>query len=177
MTDTTTTDPTPVLTTVGDLDSPIWGDERDRVVHLEGTAVAQQVQLYGGLTIAAAMPWALGKSGLVWACAVVATSAVGNLCYARYITARGVRCHFIFEAGQRGRGALLVAIFAVFAAGVLRVEFAGSPPSPSTSDSLMTGLGFVTAILLGLGVGLAFASVNKRRAQAADVPDDVFTDG
>lgn len=169
-----TDNPTPILTAM--LKSPNWGDERDRIVHLEGLAVAQQVQMYIGLTVAAAMPWALGKIGIWWGFAVLAATLVGNLSYARYVSARGVRLHTILEAGERMRGALTLAIFAVFAVGVIRAQSNGSTPPPTANDALQTVLGIGAGFAVGIGIAILIVKVVKRH-QTTDVPDDVFVDG
>lgn len=170
-TDTETDDPTPILTKLGDLKSPLWGDERDRVVHLEGAAVAQQVQMFLTLGLAAAMPWGLGRAGIGWGAVLMVATGIGSTCYRSYVVARGVRGYTMLHAGNRTRGFVLLAIGAVYFAGYL---WAQRGVAPTIGKSIVDVLTVTVGVGVGVAVGLLIASTLKRQKQDADVPDDVF---
>ncbi len=163
------TDPTvPTLRAIGDLDSPLWGDERSRTVWLEACAVAYQVQSFGAALLATALVWAGGADYASWSIAAMVLPGVANIAALRYVTAHGIETPALRRGMRSPRGWVLLAIAAAWVVGLLRARL-GAEASAAYAWGLVVGL--------GLGV-LVAVLLDRRRRRAVTLPDDdVFDDG
>lgn len=83
-------DPTPVLSVIGQINLPTWGDEHTRLVRLQGIAVAWNFQWFSVMAIAAVMPWVLGRTGVLWSALLMVVVFGGGIMHTRFIRKRGV---------------------------------------------------------------------------------------
>ncbi len=160
--------PVPTLRAIGDLDSPLWGDERSRTVWLEACAVAYQVHSFGAALLATALVWAAGPAYANWSIAVMILPGLANVAALRYVRAHGIETPSLRRGFRSPRGWVLLTIVAAWVVGLLRARL-GAEASAS----------YAWGLLVGLGVGVLVAlALDRRRRRAVTLPDDdVFDDG
>jgi hypothetical protein len=79
-----------VASVVGDFDSAIYAEERQRDVVNEASALAYNVMFWGGLVLTCAMAWIGGPELLPWLVAVVALMSAGDAVGSYHISRAGV---------------------------------------------------------------------------------------
>lgn len=141
---------------VGDLGNPFYGEERQRDVWNEASAVGLQLVLWLGLAAAAAMSWLGGAPVLPYAVLlliVLGTASWVTVLYARRLGVHGDEAGRVLRLRLLPYGALLV----LFLAGALRA----APP-----DGF--GAGFAQGMLAGSALAvaaLAWSGLRARRRQ------------
>lgn len=142
---------------VGDLDHPLYGEERQRDVWNEASAVALQFLLWALLVVAVVVVWVGGRGGLPYAVAVLVPAGLAGFIAVGHATRAGVDVWATAGFGpvRAGLVALLVLALGV---GMLRL----------TDLAPATLVGFVVGIGLVCGVGVLAA---RHRSQDADEDD------
>lgn len=141
---------------VGDLASPFYGEERQRDVWNEASAVGLQLTLWLGLAAATAMVWIGGREALPYACTVV--GLVGAVSWVVVVYAR--RLGVQVEAPAWSVAARLVPcllLVAAFGAGVVHAA-----PGDGFSGS------FTRGAAVGAGAALVTLLVVALRARRRD---------
>jgi hypothetical protein len=166
---------------VMDLDSPAYGDERERAVSMEANTFGLTAGLYVGL-LAAALFSLFGL--LLLPVALLVFSVLPSAVATWYARRRGVNLHKLAEnAGSRSTMVAIaiygVALMLTFAAMAYTV-FAGQPIISAPSIEVTPGEGFLGGMAQGAVIGgilgglaavvggaLSFRRANRRRRAAS----------
>lgn len=130
---------------VGDLDSPFYGEERQRDVWNEASAVGFQLMLWLGLIAADVMIWVGGATGLPYAVATFAVVGVSSLVVLTYAGRVGVKAD---SPEHLRRGAFVPAV------GLVLTFFLGVAASREWPEH-----GFWSGFYDGLFIGGGIAAV------------------
>lgn len=132
-------DPTPILSAIGDIRSPAWGDGYRREVLLEGGAVMAQLSWYALGIFAGLTPLVAGPPGIAVGLMLLTTWVVVLVCGARYSKARGVtRLATPNRASFRPFLFLLILVFFMVGSGIAAARIS----STGLTDGDITLLGF-----------------------------------
>ena len=146
---------------IGDLSNPFFGEERQRDVWNEASAVALQVLLWLNLVAATAAVWIVGADALPYAYALLAMIGVAGWIAILYSWSLGVHVEDRAWVSRRRKGLVLV-VAVVLAAGMLRAQTGRVFADWSTVAGMFTGVAAVVVL---------FAAVSwyvRRRAEASD---------
>ena len=141
--------------TIADLDSPFYAEERQRDVWNEASAVGFQSMLWGGLGLACAMTWVGGKPQIGWALALLALIAAASWLTVIHANRLGVTGRENVRLNRPRTYLFGVLYLSTLVGMVVRSD---TELSPSTIAGLLVG---VASVLVAL-------TVAGRRAQARD---------
>lgn len=159
--------PAPLLRAIADLDSPQWGDERTRLVWLEGTAIGLQLVVDLTWLLATAMVWVGQRPLLSWAVATVALVGLSQSVVVRYVRSHRIPLPALGKNLRMPRQWPRLLMALLFAVGALRAV-GGLTTDPSFAWGMVCGAaGAVTAGAIGV----------RRSRRAAELPPDDTFDG
>ena len=146
---------------IGDLSNPFYGEERQRDVWNEASAVALQVLIWLHLLTATAVVWIVGADALPYVFALLAMIGIAGWIAILYSWSLGVHVEDRKWVPRRRKIAVLV-VAVVLAAGMLRAQTGRVFADWSTVAGMFTGVAAVVAL---------FAAVSwyvRKRAGASD---------
>jgi hypothetical protein len=146
---------------IGDHSNPFFGEERQRDVWNEASAVALQVLLSLNLLAATAAVWIVGADALPYVYALLAMIGIASWIAILYSWSLGVHVEDRTWVSRRRKIPVLV-IAVALAAGMLRAQTGHVFADWSTVAGMITGVAAVVVV---------FAAVSwyaRRRAEASD---------
>lgn len=146
---------------IGDLSNPFYGEERQRDVWNEASAVALQVLLCLNLLAATAAVWIVGADALPYVYALLAMIGIASWIAILYSWSLGVHVENRTWVSRRRKVPVLV-VAVVLAAGMLRAETGHVFADWSTIAGMITGAAATVALFM------AVAWYVRRRAGASD---------
>lgn len=148
--ETASPDPTPILSAIGQTNLPTWGDDRTRLVRLQGLAVAWNFQWFSITAIAAPMPWVLGRTGVLWSVLLMAVVFGGGIMQTRFIRKRGVVVKVMVTKANRRQALIRMALWeSLIIAWSLGIVAAVDPSLlPVIAVVIAVTLVFVTIVLV-----------------------------
>jgi hypothetical protein len=146
---------------IGDLSNPFYGEERQRDVWNEASAVALQVLLCLNLLAATAAVWIVGADALPYVYALLAMIGIASWIAILYSWSLGVHVENRTWVSRRRKVPVLV-VAVVLAAGMLRAETGHVFADWSTIAGMITGAAATLALFM------AVAWYVRRRAGASD---------
>ena len=153
---------TSLLRTIGNLDDPLRGDERNRGIWCEAAAVAQQVQFIAAIMVGTVMAWAGGREGVLWSVPVIWVSTLGNVATSLYVARSGIPRIAAWRRLLSPRAGLTVFLLFAWAIGAGRTLGGGR-----------TGLALAARLTIGLIlVVVGSLALSHRRARRGGLPDD-----
>jgi len=146
---------------IGDLSNPFYGEERQRDVWNEASAVALQVLLCLNLLAATAAVWIVGADALPYVYALLAMIGIASWIAILYSWSLGVHVEQRTWVSRRRLAPVLVVVV-LLAGGMLRAQTGHVFADWSTIAGMITG---VAAVLVLFAAACWFA---RRRAEASD---------
>ena len=145
---------------IGDLSNPFYGEERQRDVWNEASAVALQVMIWLHLIAATAVVWIVGADAMPYVCGLIGLMGVAGWVAVLYSWSLGVHVETSTRKSRR-RMAPLVAVVGLLVAGMVRAEAgAVSVDGWSTAAGMLTGAAFAGGVLVAV---TRFARSRARR--------------
>ncbi|TFV65205.1 UNVERIFIED_ORG: hypothetical protein E4P37_10900 [Bacillus sp. AZ43] len=144
---------------IGDLSNPFYGEERQRDVWNEASAVALQVILWLSFVAATVAVWFVGEPAVPYVYTLIGIIGVASWVAVLYSWSLGVQIDNPAWLNRRRLAAVLV-LAALLAAGLLRATASGIAVDDwSTVAGMVTGAGAVLVVL-----ALVSRSARKRLA-------------
>ncbi len=155
---------------IGDLDHPFYDDERQRFVWYEAATIGFQLMAIGHFAAVGIVLLIGGSSALPYALAILAPLVAATTAVQWYSSRHHAPYTVSSSDFRRRRGALVIVLGLIYAAGGTRVilDLAGG-------DSSFGGgfaVGAVPGVILGLGVVWFALRRDRLAAEAADDQDD-----
>ena len=145
---------------IGDLSNPFYGEERQRDVWNEASAVALQVMIWLHLIAATAVVWIVGAAAMPYVCGLLGLMGVSGWVAILYSWSLGVHVETSTRKSRR-RMAPLLAVVVLLVAGMVRAEVgAVSVDGWSTAAGMLTGAAFAGGVLVAV---TRFARSRARR--------------
>ena len=133
---------------VGDLSNPFYGEERQRDVWNEASAVALQVMIWLHLIAATVVVWIVGADAMPYVCGLIGLMGVAGWVAILYSWSLGVHVETSTRKSRR-RMAPLLAVVVVLVAGMVRAEVdVVSIDGWSTAAGMLTGAVCAVAVLV-----------------------------
>jgi hypothetical protein len=146
---------------IGDLSNPFYGEERQRDVWNEASAVALQVLIWLHLLTATAVVWIVGATAMPYVYALLAMIGIAGWIAILYSWSLGVHAEERKRLSRRRLvPALVVAV--LLAAGMLRAQTGHVLGDWSAVAGMITGVAAVLAVFT------AARWYARRRAEASD---------
>ena len=147
---------------IGDLGNPFYGEERQRDVWNEASAVAFQVLIWLHLSAATAVVWFVGADALPYVYALIGMIGVASWIAILYAASLGVRVDSRARIA-RGRKVPLAVLIVLLAVGMVRAQI-----DRPAFDDWSTVAGAVTGAGVVLALFLAVSWYARRRIGHAD---------
>ena len=145
---------------IGDLSNPFYGEERQRDVWNEASAVALQVMIWLHLIAATAVVWIVGTEAMPYVCGLIGLMGVAGWVAILYSWSLGVHVETSTRKSRR-RMVPLSAVVVLLVAGMVRAEVGTvSVDGWSTAAGMLTGAAFAGGVLVAV---TRFARSRARR--------------
>jgi len=145
---------------IGDLSNPFYGEERQRDVWNEASAVALQVMIWLHLIAATAVVWIVGAAAMPYVCGLLGLMGVSGWVAILYSWSLGVHVETSTRKSRR-RMVPLLAVVVLLVAGMVRAEVGTvSVDGWSTAAGMLTGAAFAGGVLVAV---TRFARSRARR--------------
>lgn len=127
---------------IGDLDHPLYDEERQRDVWNEASAVGFQLLLWALLAAAVVAVWVGGRAALPYTLGMTVPMGLASIVAVAYAARRGVDLRVAGHRAGRGRTAAVLVLVLALVVGMLRSTDVDLP----TLVGLVVGAGSVLAV-------------------------------